>query len=183
MSKNKNPIVILVAAIYAISTPVSREMRSHNVGSLSLSGYRHRYGTMMLVRRGRYRTTEKRLHKSDIPYVAAMILFDIATPILMMSGLKTCSTSNTSLLNNFGIVATVFIAQLFFCESVERKLWMAIILMTTASMLHSLDEGSIDETLTFSPGSLLVLGATVCWGLENNCTRQIADLSPGYLLF
>lgn len=112
-----------------------------------------------------------------------MILFDIATPILMMSGLKTCSTSNTSLLNNFGIVATVFIAQLFFRESVERKLWMAIILMTTASMLHSLDEGSIDETLTFSPGSLLVLGATVCWGLENNCTRQIADLSPGYLLF
>ena len=28
------------------------------------------------------------------------------------------------------------------------------------------------EALRFSKGSLLVLGATICWGLENNCTRQ-----------
>ena len=34
------------------------------------------------------------------------------------------------------------------------------------------------EALTFSRGSLLVLGATICWGLENNCTRQIADRDP-----
>ena len=26
-------------------------------------------------------------------------------------------------------------------------------------------------------GSLFVLGATVCWGLENNCTRRISDKS------
>ena len=32
--------------------------------------------------------------------------------------------------------------------------------------------------MTFSRGSLLVLGATICWGLENNCTRQIADRDP-----
>lgn len=25
---------------------------------------------------------------------------------------------------------------------------------------------------------MLVIGATVCWGLENNCTRQIADRDP-----
>lgn len=34
------------------------------------------------------------------------------------------------------------------------------------------------EALTFSRGSLLVLGATICWGLENSCTRQIADRDP-----
>ena len=31
--------------------------------------------------------------------------------------------------------------------------------------------------LTFSVGSLFVLGATACWGLENNCTRSISDKS------
>ncbi len=36
----------------------------------------------------------------------------------------------------------------------------------------------IGEALNFSRGSLLVIGATVCWGLENNCTRQIADRDP-----
>jgi drug/metabolite transporter (DMT)-like permease len=34
------------------------------------------------------------------------------------------------------------------------------------------------DALRFSKGSLLVLGATVCWGLENNCTRRIADKDP-----
>ena len=34
------------------------------------------------------------------------------------------------------------------------------------------------KTLTFSHGSMLVLGATICWGLENNCTRQIANRDP-----
>ena len=61
---------------------------------------------MMLVRSGRHRTTEERLHRGDIPYAVAMIVPDIAAPILMMYGLKTCSASNTSLLNNFEIVAT-----------------------------------------------------------------------------
>lgn len=48
-------------------------------------------------------------------------------------------------------------------------------MVTAASILLSLDGGSVGEAFSFSKGSLLVLGATVCWGLENNCTRQIAD--------
>lgn len=30
---------------------------------------------------------------------------------------------------------------------------------------------AVGEAFHFSRGSLLVLGDTVCWGLENNCTR------------
>lgn len=45
-----------------------------------------------------------------------MIILDIAAPILLMYGLKTCTASNTSLLNNFEIVATALIALLFFGE-------------------------------------------------------------------
>ena len=30
-------------------------------------------------------------------------------------------------------------------------------------------------SLQFSFGSLFVIGATVCWGLENNCTRNISE--------
>lgn len=86
--------------------------------------------------------------------------------------------ANTSLLNNFEIVATAIIALMFFSEAVSRRLWTAIAFVTVASILLSLDDGSISEALIFSSGSLLVLGATICWGLENNCTRQIADRDP-----
>ena len=37
-------------------------------------------------------------------------------------------------------------------------------------MLSFSGEGSF----SFSLGSILVLGATVCWGLENSCTRKIS---------
>ena len=50
--------------------------------------------------------------------------------------------------------------------------------VAVASILLSLDGTSASEALRFSKGSLLVLGATVCWGLENNCTRRIADKDP-----
>lgn len=135
-------------------------------------------GTMMLIRYERKRpSSEERLHRRDIPYTVAMVVLDIAAPILMMHGLKTCSAANTSLLNNFEIVATAIISLLFFGEAVSRRLWTAITFVTTASILLSLDDGSIGEAFTFSRGSLLVLCATICWGLENNCTRQIADLT------
>ena len=186
MSKDKNLIAILfailAAALYAISTPVSKMMLQAvaptMVAAFLYLGAGIGMGAMMLVRSGRHSTTEERLHRRDIPYAVAMVVLDIAAPILMMYGLKTCSASNTSLLNNFEIVATALIALLFFRENVKRKLWIAIMLVTVASILLSLEDGNMSDALSFSQGSLLVLGATICWGLENNCTRQIADRDP-----
>ena len=54
-------------------------------------------------------------------------------------------------------------------------MWTAIALITLSSILLTLDTA---EEFSFSFGSLLVLGATICWGIENNCTRQIADKDP-----
>lgn len=48
-------------------------------------------------------------------------------------------------------------------------------LITLSNILLTLDTS---ETISFSFGSLLVLCATVCWGIENNCSRQIADKNP-----
>ena len=36
--------------------------------------------------------------------------------------------------------------------------------------------------LSLSPGSLLVLGACLCWGVENNCTASIADCDPALVV-
>lgn len=176
-------LAILAAALYAVSTPISKVMLQvvppTMVAAFLYLGAGIGVGMMMIVRRERrHSSSEESLKRSDIPYAVAMVLLDIAAPILMMYGLKTCSAANTSLLNNFEIVATAIIALLFFGEVVSRRLWIAIAFVTIASILLSLDDGSIGEALTFSRGSLLVLGATVCWGLENNCTRQIAKREP-----
>ncbi|MCQ2433284.1 MAG: DMT family transporter, partial [Clostridia bacterium] len=116
----------------------------------------------------------ERLTKSDLPYTIGMILLDIAAPVFMMLGVKLGTASNASLLGNFEIVATTMIALIIFRESVTVKLWTAIGLITVSSIILSFEGvGSFD----FSVGSLFVLLATICWGLENNCTRRISEES------
>ncbi len=176
-------LAVLAAALYAVSTPISKVMLQvvppTMVAAFLYLGAGIGVGIMMIVRRKRKRpSTEERLHRRDLPYTVAMVVLDIAAPILMMYGLESCSAANTSLLNNFEIVATAIIALLFFSEAVTRRLWTAIAFVTVASILLSLDDDSIGDALTFSRGSLLVLGATICWGIENNCTRQIAERDP-----
>jgi len=91
-----------------------------------------------------------------------------------MFGLRMASSANASLLSNFEIVATTLIALFVFHEAVSTRLWVAIGFITLSSILLSF-EGA--ESFRFSYGSLLVLAATVCWGLENNCTRNISSKS------
>jgi drug/metabolite transporter (DMT)-like permease len=103
-----------------------------------------------------------------------MVVLDIIAPILLMMGISTGSAANASLLGNFEIVATTLIAFVIFKEKVSWKLWIAIVLVTVSSIIISF--GGMDS-LKFSIGSLLVIGATICWGLENNCTRKISGKS------
>lgn len=80
-----------------------------------------------------------------------------------------------SLLNNFEIVATSVIALVIFRERISRRLWLGILTVMAASALLSLEDMS---SLSFSTGSLMVLGACVCWGFENNCTRMMSHADP-----
>ena len=116
----------------------------------------------------------ERLQKKDLPYTFAMVVLDIIAPILLMFGVRLGTAANASLLGNFEIVATTIIAFMIFKEKVSKRLWGAIGLVTLSSIILSFaGNGSFD----FSVGSILVLGATVCWGFENNCTRSISEKS------
>ena len=79
------------------------------------------------------------------------------------------------LLNNFEIVATAIIALLVFGEAISTRLWLGIAFVTSSCMLLSFEDiGS----LQFNSGSLFVLLASICWGIENNCTRKLSSKDP-----
>ena len=103
-----------------------------------------------------------------------MILLDTAAPILLMWGLGRTNSANASLLNNFEIVATSAIAFFAFREKLSKRLLLAIGLVTVASITLSFEGAG---SFRFNSGSLLVLGAACCWGLENNCTRMLSTKS------
>ena len=104
-----------------------------------------------------------------------MVALDIAAPIFLMYGLTKTTSANASLLNNFEIVATSLIALLIFKESISKRLWGAISLITISSIILSVEDIS---SFSFSFGSIFVLLACVCWGLENNCTRKLSVKDP-----
>ena len=121
------------------------------------------------------RSTEAPLGRADLPYTLAMILLDIAAPIFLLLGLSFTTASNASLLNNFEIVATALIALVIFRERISGRLWLGIAFVTVSCGLLSVEDFS---ELQLSWGSLFVLLACLCWGIENNCTRKLSEKDP-----
>lgn len=169
---------ILAAALYAINIPLSKVLLQYVepvfMASFLYFGAGIGIGIMFLISRKKEVQKNNHISRSEIPFVLGMIILDIVAPICLMFGLRYATSSNASLLNNFEIVATSIIALVLFKEVISKKLWIAISFITLSSVILSFQDIS---SLQFSFGSLFVLGACVCWGLENNCTRMIANKS------
>ena len=171
---------ILAAALYAISSPVSKLLLKE-VPPTFMASFLYLGAGIGMALVGLVRTVngiesgEKRLTTKEIPYTVGMIVLDIAAPIFLMIGLTTATPENVSLLNNFEIVATSLIALLIFKEQITKRLWSAIILITLASMILSMEN---TNSFSFSIGSIFVLLACTCWGLENNFTRKLSIKDP-----
>lgn len=132
---------------------------------------------MLLLWLGSNRSNQKKIapiSPEERPFIIGMILLDILAPALLMFGLRSTHAANASLLNNFEIVGTTLIALMIFKEAISPKLWTAILLVTASSILLSLDTSA---AFRFSSGSMLVLGASLAWGLENNFTRRLSNRS------
>lgn len=164
---------IAAAAFYAINMPASKILLQHiaptTMASLLYLGAGIGIGILFLFNR---KSAGENLSKQDLPYTLGMIVLDIIAPIFLMCGLSSTTSANASLLNNFEIVATSLIALLIFKEMISKRLWIAIVLVTLSSAILSFEDLS---SLSFSFGSLFVLLAALCWGLENNCTRKISS--------
>ena len=167
---------ILAAALYAINIPLSKILLQQVSPTMMAAFLYLGAGLGLFIYHCFTRKNEKNepLAREDLPFTIGMIVLDIAAPILLMLGLQQTNSANASLLNNFEIVATSLIAFFIFKESISKKLGLAIILVTIASIALSFEgEGSFE----FNIGSLFVLGAASCWGLENNCTRMLSSKS------
>lgn len=173
-------LALLAAALYAVNAPFSKLLLDHMPPTL-MAGFLYigaglGMGAVALFRRARHAPQgEVRLTRAELPYTVAMILLDIAAPICLMLGLRATTAANAALLNNFEIVATAVIALAVFKERISPRLWCGILFVTLSCALLSFEDLA---SLRFSAGSLLVLLAAVCWGLENNCTRKISSKDP-----
>ncbi|MDI6879090.1 MAG: EamA family transporter [Desulfitobacteriaceae bacterium] len=183
--KNRNitPMLkaLFAAALFGASAPLSKLLLGEITPTLMASFLYLGSGIGLFLMRyfpgsdTRF-SDEARLTKNDWPWlIGALLAGGIAAPIVLMFGLKNTPASTASLLLNFEGVATTVIAVAAFKEAVGKHLWMAVLLITTASILLSWDSAG---RWGFSLGSIWVLSACVLWGIDNNFTRNVSAKDP-----
>jgi drug/metabolite transporter (DMT)-like permease len=105
-------------------------------------------------------------------FIAALILGAIAAPLLLMTGLQWTTASLASVLTNIEGIATAGLAWLFFREKSDAISIVCIIAILAGVACFTFSE---DVVATGSIGPLLVGAAYVCWALDINLMRRVAN--------
>lgn len=119
---------------------------------------------------------EAGIRKADVKWLlGATLAGGVAAPIILLFSLRGTPAATASLLLNFEGIATTIIATLAFRESVGKKAWWAIGLITLASILLTVNYNMV---WGISIGALGIISACFLWGLDNNFTRNISSKDP-----
>ena len=173
-------LAILAASLYAVNSPFSKLLLVYMPSTL-MAGFLYigaglGMAVIAVIRKlNNSESTEEKITRADFPYTFLMIILDIAAPIFLLLGLSYTTAANASLLNNFEIVATALIALMVFKEKISLRLWLGIVFVVSSCTILSFEDISSFE---FSVGSLFILIACICWGIENNCTRKLSSKDP-----
>lgn len=171
---------ILAALLFGINAPFSKLLLEeiHPLFLAALLYLGAGMGMTMLTVLNKTRRTaskEARLTKNEIPSVILMILLDIVAPIFLLTGISLTNSSTAALLGNFEIAATSMIAMIFFKEAIGKRMWIAILFISLASILLTITDTT---AINLSIGAVFVMLSCVCWGFENNCTRNLSIKDP-----
>ncbi len=191
---------LLAAFLFGLNAPLSKSLLLRGISPMFMVAFLYMgagVGMFLLERLTDERKKEAPLSRKEMPWTVSMILLDVLAPLLLMLGLESTSAANASLLLNFEMAATSLAAFCFFREAVGKRMWLSLGVITAASLLLSVDfsataataaaggeagKGAGGGAWSFSYGSLLILAACGCWGVENNCTRNMSEKSPAQIV-
>lgn len=118
------------------------------------------------------RAPRVRLARREVLPLAGAILFGgVLGPVLLMLGLSGMPATGASLLLNAEGVFTAVLAWVVFRENVDRRILLGMLAIVAGAVVLSVPTGV--ELGSIWP-SLAILGACLCWGIDNNLTRMIA---------
>ncbi len=120
-----------------------------------------------------------RLQRSALaPLVGAVVAGGIVAPVLLMLGLSAMPASGASLLLNAEAVFTAALAWVVFREHMDRRILLGMVAIVLGAAVLSVPYG---VRLGTPLPALAILGACLCWGLDNNLTRRVSLTDPTWL--
>jgi drug/metabolite transporter (DMT)-like permease len=169
------------AILFAISTPLAKPLLREGLSPQLLAGLFYLgsgvgLSALTLIRSSLGQAGgEAPLRGADVPRLAVAILLGGAlAPALLLLGLARTPASTAALLLNLEGIATMVIAWVIFHENVDRRLIVGAISISAGAALLSWSGVGVAP----AGGSLLIIGACLAWGIDNNVTRTLSNADP-----
>jgi drug/metabolite transporter (DMT)-like permease len=119
---------------------------------------------------------EAGIKAAQLPWLAgAIIAGGVVGPVFLMSGLKAVPASSASLLLNMEGVCTAVLAWFVFRENFDRRIVFGMVAIAAGGAVLSF---SGSEQFSLHWGYLMIFGACLMWGIDNNLTRKISAGDP-----
>jgi len=106
-----------------------------------------------------------------LPLAGAVMFGGMIGPVLLMAGLAHLPATASSLLLNAESVLTVLVAWFVFHENVDRRIAVGMLAIAAGAVILTVSGG---VSLGGVWPSLAVIGACLCWAIDNNLTRVVA---------
>lgn len=167
------------AVLFGVSAPLAKillgDVSPWLLAGLLYCGSGLGLWTYRLVTRQRW----VRLQRSDVaPLVGAVVAGGMLAPVLLMLGLSAMPASGASLLLNAEAVFTAGLAWVVFREHMDRRILLGMVAIVMGAAVLSVPYG---VQLGTPLPALAILGACLCWGLDNNLTRKVSLTDPTWL--
>ena len=164
---------LISAALFGITTPLAKLLLG-GASPLLLAGLLYLgagLGLSLWLMLTREHATSG-LKRADWPWLAAAIsVGGVAAPALLMWGLSQASAASAALLLNLEAVFTALLAWLAFREHTSRRVAGGFTIILAGGLLLAWPGAGASLP---APAALLIAGACLCWGLDNNLTRKVA---------
>lgn len=173
-------LALLAAVLFGISTPLVQRLGA-GLGAFTTAALLYAGAAAVGALSLRPATQEARLRASDGLRLLAMAGLGAAVgPVALAWGLQHTSGTSASLMLTLEAFFTALLAWRLYRETMDRRVWAAMLLLLAGGMALVLDQGKQGAVQLL--GLLAVVLATVAWSVDNALSRALAERDPGQVV-
>jgi len=173
-------LALLAAVLFGVSTPLVQHF-GQGLGAFTTAALLYAGAAAVGIASRQRAEREARLVRGDLPRLLSMAAFGaVLGPVALAWGLQHTSGTSASLMLTLEALFTALLARLLYQETMDRRVWAAMLLLLAGGIALVLDQGRSGSTQLW--GMFAVLVATAAWGTDNTLSRALAERDPGQVV-
>jgi drug/metabolite transporter (DMT)-like permease len=173
-------LALLAAGLFGASTPLVQYF-GRSLGPFMTAALLYAGAALIGAALKKPVEKEARLMRSDTSRLLGVAAFGaVIGPVALAWGLQRTSGTSASLMLTLEALFTALLARLLYRETMDSRVWVAMLLLLLGGGLLVLDQKSFGATQL--AGLFAVLVATAAWGADNTLSRALAERDPGQVV-